>query len=408
MNKKPNLLPHFLLFILLAEIVFVFSGDTSQVLAQPQANQSIQLPRTGQETCYDVSGTPMSCLNTHQDGDLKKGAVWPTPRFAATTDLCLTDRLTGLMWDKNGNRPNIGKTWQEALNYVAGINSSASGLCGFHDWRLPNLNELQTLVNSEIGNNDAWLAAQGFSNVSMYGYWSSTTDTRLDFRYYAWYLDMRQRYLQTRRKDSYALTWPVRTDTSIIPISQPARTGQKKCYNMFPGTEIACAGTGQDGDLQAGAAGPHLRFGAGSSATAACVQDNLTSLMWAKNANLYGSMSTWQQALDYIEGLNSGTGLCGFHDWRLPNRVELSSLLDYSHWNKTILTPNPFTNIIPGEYWSSTSASYQYGPDAAWDVRLDTGDVFTSVKKLANAYLWPVRSSPANPEYDTFLPLLKH
>jgi hypothetical protein len=270
------------------------------------------------------------------------------------------------------------------------------------------VNEIQTLVNSEIGNNDDWLTSQGFLNVSKNGYWTSTTDTRTSFRWMAWYLLMRERYLATRQKSTYGLTWPVRTDTTITPISRPARTGQVKCYNSSNNDEISCAGTGQDGDIQAGAVPPRIRYTAGSGVTANCVQDNFTALMWARNAYLYGGMSNWQQALDYVAGINAGDGLCGFHDWRLPNRVELSSLLDYSHWNKSILTPNPFLYIIPGSYWTSTSSTYQNGPDAAWVARTDTGEVYTNVKAgQASAYLWPVRTGVANPEYDAYLPTLR-
>ena len=39
----------------------------------------ISLPRTGQTTCYDTSGTPIACAGTGQDGELQMGAAWPNP-----------------------------------------------------------------------------------------------------------------------------------------------------------------------------------------------------------------------------------------------------------------------------------------------------------------------------------------
>ena len=59
------------------------------------------------------------------------------------------------------------------------------------------------------------------------------------------------------------------------------QTGQTKCYNSG-GTEISCSGTGQDGELQMGVDWPDPRF----TVSGDCVTDNLTGLMWAKNANL--------------------------------------------------------------------------------------------------------------------------
>ena len=70
--------------------------------------------------------------------------------------------------------PKWGKTWQGALDYVASINSG-SGLCGYKDWRLPNINELESLINAGEANPSTWLNSQGFSNVQSVSYWSSTT-----------------------------------------------------------------------------------------------------------------------------------------------------------------------------------------------------------------------------------------
>ena len=67
------------------------------------------------------------------------------------------------------------------------------------------------------------------------------------------------------------------------------QTGQTKCYNASR-TEIACSGTGQDGELQTGVDWPDPRFAVSGD----CVTDNLTGLMWAKNGNLPNGIKTWQ------------------------------------------------------------------------------------------------------------------
>ena len=56
------------------------------------------------------------------------------------------------------------------------------------------------------------------------------------------------------------------------------------CYDP-DGKIIDCAGTGQDGELQAGVAWPEPRFIDNRDGT---VTDNLTGLMWLKDAGCMG------------------------------------------------------------------------------------------------------------------------
>jgi hypothetical protein len=146
--------------------------------------------KTGQATCYDVSGNAIPCAGTGQDGDLQKGVTWPSPRFIDNGDSTVTDNLTGLMWLKDANciatqYPSFDTggtagdglvSWQNSLDFVVGINNGTYSKCGvgYNDWRLPNVNELPSLINAEQSNNSTWLNGQGFINVQL-AYWSSTT-----------------------------------------------------------------------------------------------------------------------------------------------------------------------------------------------------------------------------------------
>jgi len=114
-----------------------------------------------------------------------------------------------------------------------------------------------------------------------------------------------------------------------------------------------------------------------------CVKDNLTGLIWARNANQLGRV-TWFNALSSCNNLNYG----GKTDWRLPTIQELCSLIDYSNFCPALPTGHPFNVVQLDYYWSS--ATYANGADYAWCVFLYHGLVDVSTKVTAY-YAWPVR-----------------
>ena len=129
------------------------------------------LPQTGQTTCTDATGAAIACANTGQDGDRKAGVAWPNPRFIVDgTGNCITDSLTGLMWVRNPDATT--RTWQQALDFANSLER-----CGSTDWRLPNVNELDSLVNIGTANQATFLNGQGFSGVQADSYWSSSIFT---------------------------------------------------------------------------------------------------------------------------------------------------------------------------------------------------------------------------------------
>lgn len=162
------------------------------------------LPQTGQTICYDAAGTAVTCAGTGQDGELTAGMAWPNPRFVAgpTAD-CITDTLTGLVWVRAPVFTSY--TWSEALTYANNLN-----LCGYTDWRLPNIIEIKSVVNSAAANKATFLNTQGF-NVYANPYWSSTN--QVGYPANAWYLNLGDGNATTSTKDSSSgvgLAWPVR------------------------------------------------------------------------------------------------------------------------------------------------------------------------------------------------------
>ncbi|MFQ5454774.1 MAG: DUF1566 domain-containing protein [Nitrospirota bacterium] len=335
---------------------------------------------TGQNICYDVKGDVVPCEGTGEDGSLKAGIAWPDNRFVTGKDIesdCVTDNLTGLMWVKSPDTAPMA--WSDALSY-----SSELSLCGYTDWRLPNRKELRSLVNYGVDDTSIWLNQQGFANVQEDGrYWTSTTYVT-EHTYDAWFIDMYDGYMFARLKtvsdELYVL--PVRSGKSESSVVLPM-TGQNRCYDI-EGEVIPCEGTGQDGDLQAGALWPVPRFTVGKGIEAECVLDNLTGLMWVKSPDT--TPITWSDALSRSLELS----LCGYTDWRLPNVNELESLLnaeefDTSEW----LNKSGFRDVQPDSYWSSTTHASE--TDSAWVVHMFDGYIHPD-GKIFDYYLLPVRS----------------
>jgi hypothetical protein len=124
------------------------------------------------------------------------------------------------------------------------------------------------------------------------------------------------------------------------------------------------------------------------------VTDNLTRLLWTQDANTPGPAACtpgtamqWQEALDFIACLNANAYL-GRRDWRLPNRKELRSLVDYSAVGPPLPPGHPFANVQADLYWTSTTAAYT--PSSAWNVDMVNGNQDLDVKDCACYRVWPV------------------
>jgi hypothetical protein len=160
----------------------------------------------------------------------------------------------------------------------------------------------------------------------------------------------------------------------------------------------ACAGTGQDGDKLKGVAWPNPRFTDNliSGVSDGTVTDNLTGLIWLKNASCLGTPN-WADALIMSNSLASGA--CGLSDgstigqWRLPSITEMASLVDLSNFSPALTTNHPFIGVPLSGFWSSTTYSIKYSATdtpQAWYVNIDLGYLAVYPKNLYG-YVWPVR-----------------
>ena len=127
------------------------------------------LPATGLHNCYDANGKQIEAAGSGQDGAIQAGQPWPDPRFR-TVEAGVVDSLTGLCWHRCADLANGAVSWEAALASIAVLN----GGTGPDSWRLPNINELESLV--DCGRASPALAAAGDSlDRSGAVYWSSTT-----------------------------------------------------------------------------------------------------------------------------------------------------------------------------------------------------------------------------------------
>lgn len=95
-------------------------------------------------------------------------------------DGIVTDTATGLMWQRDTGHDGEAVSWKEAVAYCQGLT-----LAGFDDWRLPDSDELQTIIH-HLSYNPV-IDVRVFPDTEASGYWTATPyEANAD---YAWRID---------------------------------------------------------------------------------------------------------------------------------------------------------------------------------------------------------------------------
>ncbi len=119
--------------------------------------QACQLPSTGQSVWFYKNGGIASCDDPSgvnppagQDGRYQAGIV-PEGRFVDNGDGTVADIATGLMWQKlpgDVNKDGAVFTVDDSVDWEGALRfCESSELANHSDWRLPNVLELQSIVN---------------------------------------------------------------------------------------------------------------------------------------------------------------------------------------------------------------------------------------------------------------------
>jgi hypothetical protein len=169
---------------------YLFLGSPTELVPTcTQLSIMAGLADTGQTKCQDQEGNEIPCDSAPcrgQDGFYHTGCL-SEARFIDNGDGTVTDHCTGLMWQKDTADVSVdghvtddrsdALTWCDALAYCENLS-----FAGHDDWRLPNVGELQSIVDYGRFGPAIDPAFGSLSSV----YWSSTTYAAFPDR--AWFV----------------------------------------------------------------------------------------------------------------------------------------------------------------------------------------------------------------------------
>ncbi len=340
-------------------------------------------PDTGQQLCYDnelkedgsyqedyaslptcpAAGEPFYGQDAHypmipRDYTRLKNGDQPAAEGEAW--IMVRDNVTGLVWEvktddgtvhdrdntyswcdpdseTNGGDEGSCGDGTDTADFIEALNNDNFG--GHNDWRLPTIKELSSITHA--GYAEPAVDTAYFPQTAVYGrYWSATTNTATASQAWYCFFALGNTY-HYGEKDQLFHVRAVRGSSDEVPV-------------------------------------PHFTDNGDGTIT-----DNATGLIWQKcsmgqvwNGETNGCDGTaasysWEQALAESEQLS----LAGSDDWRLPNRKELQSLVDYTTTFPATAFPGP---TEPSGYWSSSSNVWH--SFRAWYLNFAYGNVYSYYK----------------------------
>lgn len=266
---------------------------------------------------------------------------------SATYTWCDKDYGTGFDYDSGECTP-----YQNIESFIDALNTGL-GFGGYTDWRMPTVEELLSITNLQGDGTEPYIDTAYFPNTQAYHYWSATT--------YA--------------TDVYQ-AWTVEFGVSYNFHADKAQMIGQSSANYFYARAVRGGTSGTSGlvDNKDGT-----------------VTDTATGLTWQQTGPT--EKMTLTQALEYCESLD----LAGYTDWRLPNRNELLSLVDFSTASPCIDT-DYFPDTQNGSYWSSSiyKSTNDNSNGGYWQINFSTGGMDPD-DNWFEFYARAVRSDGAQP-----------
>ena len=217
----------------------------------------------------------------------------------------VVDNNTGLQWQQTISE-GIYYSEAEADKYCAELSYG-----GHDDWRLPTIQELASIIdNSRVApsmDTDYFPDSNVSDGNQGFYFWTSSHYTCEDNNY-TWIISFNFGGIYERQKSSRNFVRCVR--------------GEKLAVNSFKPLV-------KKGDL--------------------IIKDTLSGLVWAAD---YTGTLYWTEALAYCNNLD----YAGYRDWRLPNKNELLSLVNYDKIEPT----SDFPELPIEQFWSSSPFDNSY------------------------------------------------
>ncbi|MBR4532577.1 DUF1566 domain-containing protein [bacterium] len=245
----------------------------------------------------------------------------PKNEFIENDFVEIKDDSTGLTWLFTGEKGPY-----EYLKTGCDISYGGS-----EDWRLPTPKELLTLAHNEMLFRD-------IPAVEPFYFWEifENSESSSYFGPYAW--SSAEGYL-------YSLEYG-----DFLPQEYYAERSSYLTDGL-----LVCVSGKEYGKVKAASYVSH------AESEEKVIFDAGTNLYWQKDS---AQIDSWKEALSYCENLE----YAGFDDWRLPNKNELLSLVDYSKAGTEAEVLSSFPGMTPDIFWSSTGADY-----GAWLVYMKDG-----------------------------------